>query len=181
MKKLFLTFVSLVAASVVFGHGAEWTNPTNDRDSGYWQNMDTMHTLMHNTDISILKTDEGVKISVTGESDEVVKVIRQELQENDLVLKKYFQDVTVDVGSLDNGVELTFGSKDPKTIDQLQYYGSGLVYRFLQNRVHGDNAYYGHMGSSRRGRMNRNWDHMNFDSGMMGQNWPRDGRNRLGR
>lgn len=182
MKKLFLVLVSMVAASVVFAHGSGWSNPTNDRESGYWKNMDSMHTLMHNTDISTSKISDGVKISVTGASNNVIDVIRKELQENEVPLQKYFQDVSVKIATLDNGVELTFSSKDSKVVDQLQYYGSGLVYRFLQNRVHGDDGYYGHMG--RRGRMmDGNWNHMNFDRdrGMMGWNDSRDGFERMGR
>lgn len=180
MKKLFMVLISMVVAGVVFAHGTEWSNPTNDRDSGYWKDMDRMHTLMHNTDISVSKIGEGVKVSVTGTSDNTIDVIQKELQENEVPLKKYFKDVAVKIDKLDNGVELTFSSKDSKVVEQLQYYGSGLVYRFLQNRVHGDDAYYGHMGDRRR-MSDRNWDHMQFDRGMMDSNYPRDGRDRLGK
>jgi hypothetical protein len=181
MKKLFMVFISMVAASVVFAHGTEWSNPTKDRDSGYWKNMDMMHTLMHKTDISVSKIGEGIKVSVTGSSDDTIGVIRKELLENEVPLKKYFQDVVVKIDKLDKGVELTFSSKDSKIAEQLQYYGSGLVYRFLQNRVHGDDAYYGHMGN-RRKMSDRNWGHMQFDrGGMMGWNSPSDGREQMGR
>ena len=151
MKKLMLLVIFMFVAGIALAHGSGWRS--DNRGSGNnWKDMDQHHNLMHDSQVKAEKIDKGIKIEMTAESKDIQGLIQKEFLEKQDDLKSYFDDVEIIVRKLDNGIELTLSANDSRTVEQLQYYGNGLVYRYLRDKIHnsrtGRGGYRGHHGRS---------------------------------
>ncbi len=120
MKKLMLVALSMVMSSMVFAHGGDVSNPQSQDNNGFWQGMNEIHDMMHNTSISEKQSDNGLTFEITASSDSTVGSIKKRFIDDQVKLQTFLKDVDVTVHSLDNGVEVILESNDENTVKRMR-------------------------------------------------------------
>jgi len=174
MKKLMFVALSMVVSSMVFAHGGDFQNRQNPDNTGFWDEMNDTHNVMHNTSISEKRSENGITFEVTSKSDATIESIKKRFVDDQTQMESYFKEVDVTVNTLDRGFEITLESNNKKTVAKLQSNGKNMIYRYLHSR----NGRFGsHMGNHHGGHgsgMMHGWGNQNeMGPGMMF--WDRDG------
>lgn len=168
MKKLMVLALSMVMSAAVFAHDGDLSDRQNQENRGYWQEMNEIHDVMHNTSISEKRSDNGITFEITANSDSSITSVKKRFVDEKAKLEAYLKGVNVTVNALDSGVEVILESNDEEIAKKLTAYGRSIIYQYLHNGYAGTN---GHMGYHRGGygdRMMRDWGNQNgMNPGMM--------------
>lgn len=145
MKKLMTLALSMVVSSMLFAHSGNRFNRNNQDSDKFWQGMNSIHDVMHNTLIAEKQTDNGVTFEITANLDSTIESIKKRFVDDQTKLEAYFKDVDVTVKSLDKGFEVILESNNANTVKNLQTTGKSSIYRYLHSGIeefHGSRGYH---------------------------------------
>ena len=139
MKKLTLLIALLFTAGLAFAQGRYmhgWGGGPPWQDKAVAEQMEKMHGLMHYGTVESQKIDKGIQIEVTSKDGEVVKTIKAELLEKQKELSAFFEGADVKTKDLKDGVQVTLTTDDKELVEDLQFYGNSLIYRYFRENIH---------------------------------------------
>ena len=107
---------------------------------GFSEEMVKFRDIMHNATVKTEPLDNGVRINVTGEQEELIASIKAELGPKRQEQLDSYPGTKTTSTELKNGVALTVVSSDAVTVTKIKSQGFELFQDILRNNMHGQIA-----------------------------------------